>query len=383
MQSLRFLYFILYFCAVSNFFGVVTSVMGEHSRVKSGGIVFDVIYGFISALNFISDVMMIRALKNLTEAKEKLRLFIIWNALTTCACYITDIFQNHFMSRHMKLEKHQLGDLDEASARNSIFYMTVFFSSVVFAVKGGILYAFYQMYENYDQVVANEEARIRGDRSVIANAPAGGYMFQQGNPVGVSTVATTAPTGPMALPAGGYQMAGPGWSAVPGTAPGMPQAPGQPYYIMIQQPYPPGQQQAATATQPQPFPPGGIVYMYNPGAQPQPAVGQPEIDSSTAAAAKTAEVASAESSPEKATTTGTSPTRASSDHNTRGNTANRNSPSSVVHGTGAAEVANAEAAAGKSGNASDAASPEKPHGHKRHRSPPKRMSSSESGSHSD
>ncbi|KAL3215794.1 hypothetical protein MRX96_033411 [Rhipicephalus microplus] len=79
----------------------------------------------------------------------------------------------------MKLEKHQLGGMEEASAR------------------GGILYVFYQMYQNYDQVVADEEARIRGDQQcATVNAPVvTGYMFQQGHPVGVPAVGGTAPVG--------------------------------------------------------------------------------------------------------------------------------------------------------------------------------------------
>ncbi|KAL3215792.1 hypothetical protein MRX96_033410 [Rhipicephalus microplus] len=100
IRSIRFLTFILYFCAVSNFFYACTSVMGEYSRVKAEGLVFDIIYGLGCGLNFISDVMMIQALWKLREAKEKFRLFIIWNTFTTCACYVTDIFQNSFTSKH-------------------------------------------------------------------------------------------------------------------------------------------------------------------------------------------------------------------------------------------------------------------------------------------
>lgn len=418
IHNIRFLRFILYFCAVSNFFYACTSAMGEHSKVKTEGFVFDIIYGLGCALNFISDIMMIQALRNLREAKEKFRLFIIWNTLTTCGCYVTDIFQNIFISKHMKLDKDQLGGMDEASARNTIFYFSTFLSTAIFAAKGGILYAFYQMYQNYDQVVADEEARLRGEQQgPSANAPAGaGYMFQQGNPVGVATVGTAAP---VALPMGGQQMVPSGWQVVPtGTAPGwpgmpqgmpqgmpegmpegipqgvpqgvpqgmpqgpgMPQAAGQPYYVMIPPPRPLGQQQAAAPNQQMSFASGGIVYMpYYPGVQPQPMAGQPVTAPSTTAEAKTAEPASAKSSPDNKTTPDAPRARASPEHDTpaKATTATSQESSPKVHGP-QTEVATADARPGESEHTSEAVAHEKEHGHhhKQHHTPPKRKMSSE------
>ncbi|XP_049520188.1 uncharacterized protein LOC125944138 [Dermacentor silvarum] len=191
--------------------------------------------------------------------------------------------------------------MDEASYRTTMFYSAMFISTVVFLVKGGILYAFYKIYENYDQVVANEEARTSGTRpGLLANSAP--VAIEQGNQLMVPAMPTgqafTAP------PLGGFQPATPGWWGVPSTTPawsGMPQAPGQPYYVAVQQPHLPGQQQLAPSTQPQCFSSGGIMYVpYYCGTQPQLTVDQPAIVQGATAEATAAEAT--EPPPDKTTT---------------------------------------------------------------------------------
>lgn len=184
-----------------------------------------------------------------------------------------------------------------------MFYSSIFTSTVIFLVKGGILYVFYQIYENYDQVVVNEEARNSGTRPhLLANSAPVAYRFEQGNQFGVPAM-PTAPTF-TAPPLGAFQTTTQGWSGIPSTTPawsGMPQAPGQPHYVSVQQPHLPGQQQPAPTTQPQCFSSGGIVYVpYYSGSQPQLTVDQPAIVQGATAEATAA--AATESPPDKTTT---------------------------------------------------------------------------------
>ncbi|KAH8041668.1 hypothetical protein HPB51_017470 [Rhipicephalus microplus] len=268
------------------------------------------------------------------------------------------------------------------------------------------------MYQNYDQVVADEEARIRGDQQcATVNAPVvTGYMFQQGHPVGVPAVGGTAP---VAHPMGGPQMVPPGWQVVPTTTapgwsgmpqgmpqgPGMsqgpgitqgsgiPQAPGQLYYVMVQAPCPPGQQQAAAPNQQMSFSSGGIAYMpYYPGVQPQLMAGQPVVSPSSTAQATTAESASTKVSPDHMTAADAHLPRVSPEHDSQAKEAiptSRESPQKV-HGS-QTEVAFAEAKPGESVHASEVVAPEKErvHHHKQHHTSPKSKMSSESKSPSD
>ncbi|XP_075743901.1 uncharacterized protein LOC142802755 isoform X2 [Rhipicephalus microplus] len=306
----------------SNFFFAGSSAMGAHSKTHKEGIIFDIIYGLGSVLNLVSDVWMIRALRKPSEAKVKFRLFLIWNTFTTGAYYVTDLFLSSFNSKHIKLEEEHLQDMDEESARHTILFASVLISTAVFLVKGGILYAFYQMYQNYDQVVANEEARIHGSQRAIE--PAVGYLFQPVNRLIVPAVAA----GPAPLPAPStseFQMATPCWSSVPSSTH---ELTGQSCYVVVQQPRPPGQQQAPT--QPQFNPPGetpGAVQSSRhvqrcTGDQPQlTVVDQSEIAPSPAGIASTADGPASIGSPsDKWTTQDTPLTRASSSPDARART---------------------------------------------------------------
>ncbi|KAL1440444.1 hypothetical protein MTO96_009482 [Rhipicephalus appendiculatus] len=290
MKDLRFLYFILYLCTASNVFFAGSSAMGAHSKTNKEGIIFDIIYGLGSVLNLVSDVVMIQALRKASEAKVKFRLFLMWNTFTTGAYYVTDLFLSDFNSKHIKLEKEHLQDMDEESARHTIFFASVLISTVVFLAK---------MYRNYDQVVANEEARIHGtQRALLANEPAVGYLFRPVSPLGVPAIAA-GPAFLRATSTSGFQMATPSWSGVPSSTH---EAKGQPYYVAIQQPRSPGQQLAPT--QPQLNPPGEIAYVqYYTGVRPQlTMVDQSVIVPSPTAVATTAGSASVGSPPDKWTT---------------------------------------------------------------------------------
>ncbi|XP_077508270.1 uncharacterized protein LOC144119563 [Amblyomma americanum] len=216
--------------------------MGGHRNLKSEGVVFDIIYGVVCSLNLVSDLIMLNALKKPVQTKDKLRLFLIWNAGTTCVCYVTDIFLSDFNSKHMALKKEDFKDIDEESARNTLFYASVMFSTVIFIVKGGVLYAIYQMYTNYEHLVADDAFQAPGVRGpLFAAAPPVAFRFEPGNQQGIA-VGTPAPAVPMTPPLPAPYSAAPGWAPMAPAYREAPQVPGQPYYVAFQQPCFPVQQ---------------------------------------------------------------------------------------------------------------------------------------------
>ncbi|XP_065309159.1 mediator of DNA damage checkpoint protein 1-like isoform X2 [Dermacentor albipictus] len=266
MQDLRFLRCILYFCTASNIFWVVASVLFFGSGPNKDGVIFAIIYGVGCALNLVSDVTMLYALRNPSQAKQKFRLFLIWNTLSTCGCYVTDLFFSDFSSKNVC-----------------------------------ILYALYQVYQNYDRLAAYEEQNRAPQPGIFSNAPPVPYRFQPGSQSGVPVM----PTGPalLAAPASGYPKMTPVPAGFPSTRPawsGMPRSSGQPHRVAVQQPHLPEQQQPAPSTQPQFFASSGIVHVPCCSAtQPQLTVDQPAMGQGAIAEATATEAEDTECPPDK------------------------------------------------------------------------------------
>ncbi|XP_070390642.1 uncharacterized protein [Dermacentor albipictus] len=270
MQDLRFLRCILYFCTASNIFWVVASVLFFGSGPNKDGVIFAIIYGVGCALNLVSDVTMLYALRNPSQAKQKFRLFLIWNTLSTCGCYVTDLFFSDFSSKNVC-----------------------------------ILYALYQVYQNYDRLAAYEEQNRAPQPGIFSNSPPVAYRFEPGSQSGVPVM----PTGPalLAAPAlGGYPKMTPGPEGFPSTRParsGMPRSSGQPHRVAVQQPHLPEQQQPAPSTQPQFFASSGIVHVPCCSAtQPQLTVDQPAMGQGAIAEATATEAEDTECPPRKTAT---------------------------------------------------------------------------------
>ncbi|XP_065309120.1 msx2-interacting protein-like isoform X1 [Dermacentor albipictus] len=303
MQDLRFLRCILYFCTACNIFWVVVIIDSRSGGLKKEGIIFHNIYGVGCALNLVSDVTMLYALRNPSQAKQMFELFLIWNTLSTCGCYVTDLFFSYFLSKNIKLEKDQLRDMDEKSVRTRIFFVVVVIYTAIFLVKVCILHAFYQVYQNYNRIVANEEEQnLAPQPGIFTNAPPVAYRFEPGSQSGVPVM----PTGPALLAAPAsceYPKMTPGPAGFPSTRParsGMPQSSGQPYRVAVQQPHLPEQQQPDPSTQPQFFSSSGIVHVPCCSAtQPQMTVDQPAMGQGANAEATATEAEDTECPPRK------------------------------------------------------------------------------------
>ncbi|XP_065309122.1 uncharacterized protein [Dermacentor albipictus] len=218
MQDLLFFRCILYFCTASNIFWVVTSVMAVASGLDKEGVIFDIIDGVGCALNLVSDVTMLHALRNPSQAKQKFRLFLIWNTLSTCGFYVTELFFSYFLSKNTD-EKSKNRTKDEKSLDTMSFSEHALIDTVIFLIKVCILYALYQVYQNYDRLVANEEEQnLAPQPGIFSNSPPVAYRFEPGSQSGVPVM----PTGPalLAAPAlGGYPKATPGPAGFPSTRP--------------------------------------------------------------------------------------------------------------------------------------------------------------------
>ncbi|XP_070390640.1 nascent polypeptide-associated complex subunit alpha, muscle-specific form-like isoform X2 [Dermacentor albipictus] len=266
MQDLRFLRCILYFCTASNIFWVVLSVMAVSSGLDKEEDIFYIINGVGCALNLVSDVTMLHALRN-----------------------------------PMKLEEDELRDMDEKSSRTIFFYELAVIDTVIFLIKGCILYALYQVYQNYDRLATYEEQNLAPQPGIFSNAPPVAYRFEPGSQSGVPVM----PTGP-ALPASGYPKMTPGPAGVPSTRSawsGMPRSSGQPHRVAVQQPHLPEQQQPAPSTQPQFISSSGIVHVpYCSATQPQLTVAQPAMGQGAIAEATATEAEDTECPPRKTAT---------------------------------------------------------------------------------
>ncbi|XP_065309156.1 uncharacterized protein [Dermacentor albipictus] len=219
MQDLLFLRCILYFCTVCNIFWVVTRIDALSRGPNKQRAIFHITYGVGSTLDLVSDVIMLHALRNPSQAKQKFRLFLIWNTLSTCGYYVTGLFLEFLNAKPTKLEKDKLRDKDEKSLDTRIFFYVVVIYTVIFLVKVCILYALYQVYQNYDRLAANEEEQnLAPQPGIFSNAPPVAYRFQPESQSGVPVM----PTGPalLAAPAlGGYPKTTPGPAGFPSTRP--------------------------------------------------------------------------------------------------------------------------------------------------------------------
>ncbi|XP_065309123.1 uncharacterized protein [Dermacentor albipictus] len=218
MQDLRFLRCILYFCTVCNIFWVVTRIDALSRGLNKEKAMFHIIYGVGSTLDLVSDVTMLHALRNPSQAKQKFRLFLIWNTLSTCGYNVGGLFLEFLNSKHTD-EKSKNRTKDEKSLDTRIFFVVVVIYTAIFLVKVCILYALYQVYQNYDRIAANEEEQnLAPQPGIFSNAPPVAYRFEPGSQPGVPVM----PTGPalLAAPAlGGYPKATPGPAGFPSTRP--------------------------------------------------------------------------------------------------------------------------------------------------------------------
>ncbi|XP_065309147.1 uncharacterized protein [Dermacentor albipictus] len=302
MQDLRFLRTILSFCTACNTILVVGRINSLSKGFNKEKAIRHIIYGVGTALDLVSDVTMLHALRNPSQAKQKFRLFLIWNTLSTCGFYVTDLFLTFLASKHKKLEKDELRDKDEKSFRTQIFFIAAGIYTVIFLVKVCILYALYQVYQNYDRLAAYEEQNRAPQPGIFTNAPPVAYPFQPGSQSGVPVM----PTGPalLAAPAsGGYPKMTPGPAGVTSTRParsGMPRSSGHPHHAAVQKPHLPEQQQPAPSTQPQFISSSGIVHVpYCSATQPQLTVDQPAMGQGAIAEATATEAEDTECPPRK------------------------------------------------------------------------------------
>ncbi|XP_070390643.1 uncharacterized protein [Dermacentor albipictus] len=245
---------------------------------------------------------MLHALRNPSQAKQMFGLFLIWNTLSTCGCYVTDLFFSYFLSKNMKLEEDELRDTDEKSYRTMSFYGLAIIDTVIFLVKGCILYALYQVYQNYDRIVDNEEQNLAPQPGIFSNAPPVAYRFQPGSQSGVPVM----PTGPALLAAPAsceYPKMNPGPAGFPSTRSawsGMQRSSAHPHRAAVQKPHLPEQQQPAPSTQPQYFSSSGIVHVPCCSAtQPQLTVAQPAMGQGAIAEATATEAEDTECPPRK------------------------------------------------------------------------------------
>ncbi|XP_065309146.1 uncharacterized protein [Dermacentor albipictus] len=233
--------------------------------------------------------------------KEKAIRHIIYG-VGTALDLVSDVTMLHALRNPKKLEKDELRDKDEKSFRTQIFFIAAGIYTVIFLVKVCILYALYQVYQNYDRLAAYEEQNRAPQPGIFTNAPPVAYPFQPGSQSGVPVM----PTGPalLAAPAsGGYPKMTPGPAGVTSTRParsGMPRSSGHPHHAAVQKPHLPEQQQPAPSTQPQFISSSGIVHVpYCSATQPQLTVDQPAMGQGAIAEATATEAEDTECPPRK------------------------------------------------------------------------------------
>lgn len=117
---------------------------------------FDVIYGILGSLNLISDVIMVAALLSRHDSgmKTKLRLFLLWNGISACAGFVTDIFFSNFFSAYTPLDKAELNGIPEVSARTTLYYICMVVFTGGFIAKCIVLSVICPLYASYDQIAA-------------------------------------------------------------------------------------------------------------------------------------------------------------------------------------------------------------------------------------
>ncbi|KAL1440685.1 hypothetical protein MTO96_009235 [Rhipicephalus appendiculatus] len=133
---------VLLFCIGINFFSATSYLIGHYTALGSDGLIFDLLLGFETVVNLVSDFMLLSALQASSNPAfqgpphavvvQTIRNFLILNTGTVLFCFVTHISASYYLAQH-----------------NGVFYQLALYYVFLVLVKGLILYNIFGFYKEF------------------------------------------------------------------------------------------------------------------------------------------------------------------------------------------------------------------------------------------